>query len=58
MGDKYWTDKIGATYENEIWSFCSGINLEDQLDWSCEKWSITYSQGEKEYSTCNKKKEG
>jgi hypothetical protein len=31
---------------------------EDQLDWLCENWSITYSQGVEEYHTYNKKKEG
>jgi len=28
---------------------------EDQLDRSRDKWSITYSQGEKEFTACNKK---
>jgi hypothetical protein len=31
---------------------------EDQLDQSCEKWSVTQNQGGKEYPTYNKKKKG
>jgi hypothetical protein len=31
---------------------------EDQVDRSCEKWSITKSQGEKEYPKYNKKEKG
>jgi hypothetical protein len=33
-------------------------NGEDQLDRSCEKLSITQSQGGEEYPTYNKKKKG
>jgi hypothetical protein len=31
---------------------------EDQLDRLCEKWSITQSKWEREYPTCNTKKDG
>jgi len=31
---------------------------EDLLDRSCEKWSVTQSQGGEKYPTYNKKKEG
>jgi hypothetical protein len=36
MGEEYKSDKGGATYVNEIWSFYGGKNL-DQLDRKCEK---------------------
>jgi hypothetical protein len=33
-------------------------DAEDELDRSCEKWSIENAQGEEEYSTSMKQKEG
>jgi hypothetical protein len=40
-----------------FWSVVLEKTGEDQLDRSCEKWSITQSQGGKEYPTYNKKEE-
>jgi len=37
-----------------VWNVVLENDREDHLDWSCEKWSITYSQGAQEYPTWNK----
>jgi hypothetical protein len=41
----------------KFWNVVLAKDVEAQLDRSREKWSITSSQGEKEYPTYNKKKE-
>jgi hypothetical protein len=42
----------------KFWNVVLEKDGEDQLDWSCEKWSSsTWGQVVVEYPTCGKKKE-
>jgi hypothetical protein len=52
------TSEIRSELPGKFWNVMLEKNGEDQLDRSCEKWSITQSQGGEEYRTYNKKKKG
>ena len=53
------TGRFGKQVTNNVQDLTVVLKKdEDQLDRSCEKLSITYSEGGKEYPTYTKKKEG
>ena len=59
-GDETWnTSESRSEIPGKFWNVVPEKDGKDQVDGSCEKWRrITHSQGENEYSTCNKTKEG
>jgi hypothetical protein len=48
------TSEIRSEIPVKFWNVVLEKYGEDQLDWSCEKWSIIQSQEEEEYPTYNK----
>jgi hypothetical protein len=48
--------ELGHFITLKFWNEVLAKDGEDQLYWSCEKWSITYSQGWEEHPTCNKRR--
>ena len=54
----YATSTAEVEKDTAIVSNADQKDAEDQLEWSCEKWSITKSEGGEEYHTNKKKKEG
>ena len=57
-GAETWMLRATSETPGKFWNVVLEKDGDDQLDRSCEKWSVTESQWAEEYPTWNKKTEG
>jgi hypothetical protein len=52
------SESLKSRMSGKFWNTVLEKDEENQLDWPCEKWSVTKSQRGQEYPTNNSRKEG